>query len=88
MTSSKAIDTTVGIEAGMSIEGVQEVEEAGKTSIMIITEVDPEVVETTTVAIVEIQHGKEIETVKAEGGRTLGPDPLLNAVDGSFTWRI
>ena len=88
MTSSKAIDTTVGIEAGESIEGVQEVEEAGKTSIMIITEVDPEVVETTTVAIVEIQHGKEIETVKAEGGRTLGPDPLLNAVGGSFTWRI
>ena len=85
MTSSKAIDTTVGIEAGMSIEGVQEVEEAGKTSIMIITEVDPDVVETTTVAIVEIQHGKEIETVKAEGGGTLDPGPLPNAVRGNFS---
>ena len=88
MTSSKAIDTTVGIEAGESIEGVQEVEEAGMTSITIITEADLEVAEITTVARGEIQHGKEIETVKAEGGRTLGPDPLLNAVGGSFTWRI
>ena len=84
MTSSKVVDTTAGIEAGTSIVIVQGVEEAGTTGITIVIEVDLEVVETTTVLKGEIQHGKQIEAVKAEGGKTLGPGPLLSAAGGNF----
>ena len=84
MTSSKAVDTTAGIEAGTSIVIVQGVEEAGTTGITIVIEVDLEVVETTTVLKGEIQDGKQIEAVKAEGGKTLGLGPLLNAAGGNF----